>query len=226
MAACGSLQHIFENHLPENPTLIKSLSSWNQIKSMKPIELSFTDIFSELHFKDNPESSSSSSSSSSITDLNPQSEIEKINNNNADNNEKTKNPALDSLLSTQKNQYVGCYKRSDSFSSMNSESLQLCTEGLGFESFDDVEDLKSENSDDWQNHEIEKANIGHNHEREKANIAKYSSPDSPCREFRRLRTKGGDFPPPISCIGRSGKPGVCLKSYRHDGRLLSTRKAE
>jgi hypothetical protein len=36
MAACGSLQHIFENPLPENPTmLLESLSSW---KPVKPIE--------------------------------------------------------------------------------------------------------------------------------------------------------------------------------------------
>jgi len=52
MAACGSLQHIFENPLPENPTtLLESLSSWNQIKPEKPIEQpSFTEIFGELHF--------------------------------------------------------------------------------------------------------------------------------------------------------------------------------
>lgn len=28
------------------------------------------------------------------------------------------------------------------------------------------------------------------------------------------------FPPPISSIGRSGKPGVCFKSCREDGRFI------
>ena len=28
------------------------------------------------------------------------------------------------------------------------------------------------------------------------------------------------FPPPISSIGKSGKPWVCLKSYREDGRFV------
>ncbi|KAF8395405.1 hypothetical protein HHK36_019351 [Tetracentron sinense] len=209
MAACSSLQHIFENPLPENPTLIESLSSWNQIKSTKPIELSsFTEIFGELHFKENhPESSSSSPClrppSFSIIS---QPEMEKPNK-YTDNNE-NKNPALDFLLNNQMNKYVGCHKKSDSFSSMNSESLQLCTEGLGFESLDDVEDMKNESTDDWQNHE-----------KEKANITKHSSTDNLCGEFRRSRTRDRAFPPPISCIGRTGKPCVCFKSYRHDGRM-------
>lgn len=29
-----------------------------------------------------------------------------------------------------------------------------------------------------------------------------------------------EFPPPISCIGRTGKPWVCFKSYRNNGRFI------
>ncbi|KAK7342006.1 hypothetical protein VNO80_24947 [Phaseolus coccineus] len=36
------------------------------------------------------------------------------------------------------------HKKSDSFSSLSSESLHMCTEGLGFESSDDAEEWKNE----------------------------------------------------------------------------------
>ncbi|KAL4611726.1 hypothetical protein ACB092_08G146100 [Castanea dentata] len=165
MAACGSLQHIFEKPLPENPTLLESLS-WNQIPNIEESP-SFTEIFGELHFKENPEPSSfpsppTSSSSSS-------SSIEK---------------------------YTSSHKSSDSFSSMNFDSLQLCTEGLGFESSDDVEEFRNERNQECQVEQEEKV-------------------------VRRSRTSsGGAFPPPISCIGKSGKPWVFFKSYRQDGRFV------
>ncbi|KAJ6897242.1 hypothetical protein NC651_023187 [Populus alba x Populus x berolinensis] len=59
---------------------------------------------------------------------------------------------LDSVSSTalKNHQYTGCHKNGDNFSRMNYESLQLCTEGLGFESSDDVEDLKNNIDDDWR----------------------------------------------------------------------------
>ncbi|CAL5423987.1 unnamed protein product [Camellia sinensis] len=189
MAACGSLQHIFEKPLPENPTLLESLSSWNHhIKSSEPIEdSSFTEIFGELHFKENPESSSPS-----LTYLNSQSRPKTDNN--------TKNPS-DYFSSSHGKQYN--HNNSESFSSMNSESLQLCTEGLGFESSDDVEDLKTS---DWENQEKRIRLIEKN---PTENI-----------ELKKTRTSGSGFPPPISCIGESGKPCVCFKSYREDGRFV------
>lgn len=217
MAACGSLQHIFEKPLPENPTLMDTLSSWNQIKSMKPPEQpSFTEIFGELHFKENsellssssylssphpPTSSSSSSlpstsSTSSLIDFNPQLRIEK-NENLGEKGEENKGPL---------NLYVSRHRNSDSFSSMKSESLQLCTEGLGFESCDDVEDVHNEIKDDWENQE--------------ERVTRHSPRENAYTEFRRSRTQGGAFPPPISCIGKSGKPWVSFKSYRHDGRFV------
>ncbi|KAI8573464.1 hypothetical protein RHMOL_Rhmol01G0279600 [Rhododendron molle] len=198
MAACGSLQHIFKKPLPENPTLLESLSPWNQIKSPRPSEASsFTEIFGELHFKDNQESplplssssSSLSSSSSSLSQIhqNPQPAFEKNDN----------RKSTDYFSRTQ---YVGSHKHSDSFSSMNSESLQHCTEGLGFESSDEVEDLNDEMGSDWQN------NI---------RITRHTT-----GELRRTRSTGRTFPPPISSIGKGGKPWVCFKSYRNEGRFV------
>ncbi|KAK2640749.1 hypothetical protein Ddye_022512 [Dipteronia dyeriana] len=217
MAACESRQHIFENSLPEKSTLLESLSSpWNQIKPVKPVDQSsFVELFGELHFKEKSQSSpspspvpssypmlssSSSSSSSSLFGLYPQSC-----NGLKHNNDNKKSPFLDSFSGTAKVNYSSCHNKSDSFSLMNSESLQLCTEGLGSESFDDVEDLKSE---DWQKHE------------KKVSITSHSAKENLCGDFRRSKTLGTAFPPPISCIGKTGKPWVCFKSYRHDGRFV------
>lgn len=224
MAACGSLQHIFENSLPEKPaSLLESLSTWNQMTPVKPVnQPSFIEIFGELHFKQGSDHSSSSSSSSfPMSSLSPSSSslLDLINGSN-------RIPSLDSSAATPKIindsfsssgnsessvhgfKYTGCHKKSDSFSSMNSESLQLCTEGLGFESSDDVEDLRNEMTEEWQN------------QQEKVSITKHSPAENLCGEFRRSRTSGGEFPPPISCIGKSGKPWVCFESYRHDGRFV------
>ncbi|GLU19173.1 hypothetical protein SLE2022_354360 [Rubroshorea leprosula] len=162
MAACGSLQHIFDNPLPENPTLLESLSPWNQIKTVKSVDQqpsSFTEIFGELHFKENPPP-----------------------------------PPF--------TRYGSCHshRNSESFSVMNLESLQLCTEGLGVESSDNVlEDLSQE----------EKPDVGP------------PKQQSSCGEFRRSRTSyGATYPPPISCIGETGKPWVWFKRYRQDGRFV------
>ncbi|PSR89854.1 Protein FANTASTIC FOUR like [Actinidia chinensis var. chinensis] len=190
MAACGSLQHIFKNPLPENPTLLESLSSWNQIKSTNPIEdSSFTEIFGELHFKENPDQPP------------PPSTLPLSSNEGS-----TKNPSSDYFSSVHKKQY---YKNNNSFSSMNLESLHLCTESLGFESSDDVEDFKAEMNNGWKSQE------------ERISVRKSTGSENLTGELRRSRTStGGEFPPPISCIGESGKPWVHFKSYRQDGRFV------
>ncbi|GLT63884.1 hypothetical protein SLA2020_364150 [Shorea laevis] len=150
MAAYGSLQHIFDNPLPENPTLLESLSTWNQI-----------------YFKEDPLTPSYS--------------------------------------------YGDCHKRSEGLSvMMNSESLQLCTEGLGVESSDDVvEDLKEERQSPEERLNVKcMKNMGMEQSLLRG-------------EFRRSRTSGGGtFPPPISCIGESGKPWFWFKPHRKDGRLV------
>ncbi|OMP02481.1 hypothetical protein CCACVL1_02793 [Corchorus capsularis] len=230
-AACQSLQHIFENPLPENPTLLETLSSsWNQIKpSIKPIEQSsFTEIFGELHFKENNsshhhQSISSPASSFPISPFidhlnNPQTnpfKLSKNDENNYNNNYRS-SPKTDIFASTPK--FINnCHKKSESFS-LNSESLQLCTEGLGFESSDDVEDMKNEMKEDWQmmsKLEDKARSIRNNY--------KHTTENNLCGgDLRKSRTSngGGGFPPPISCIGKSGKPWVCFKSYRQDGRFV------
>ncbi|XWS71456.1 hypothetical protein CRYUN_Cryun03dG0139500 [Craigia yunnanensis] len=225
MAACGNLQHIFENPLPpENPTLLESLSSWNQIKpAIKPIEQSsFTEIFGELHFKENSQSSSASFfpispfSSTSITGLNPQNSTFKLSRNdtfheNDENNRSSSPPEFFSSTPKVIKYTSNCHKKSESFS-LNSESLQLCTEGLGFESSDDVEDMKNEMKEDGKSKEKKASSI---------NTTKHTTKENLYGEFRRSRSSSLEaFPPPISCIGKSGKPRICFKSYRQDGRFV------
>ncbi|KAG6632088.1 hypothetical protein I3843_13G118500 [Carya illinoinensis] len=220
MAACGSLQHIFENPLPENPTLLESLSSWNQIKPVKPIEQpSFTEIFGELHFKENSDSSPSClptpllslSSSSSLVGLTlGRTGAEKLNTSDGSaERDENKSLSRDSFSGSSSTKYSSHLKSSDSFSSMNSDSLQFCTEGLGFESSDDVEEL-SEMSEDNRQHPLEKISITKH---------QFAS-ENQGSEFRRSKTSGGAFPPPISSISKSGKPWVCFKSFRQDGRFV------
>ncbi|KAL2331919.1 hypothetical protein Fmac_019500 [Flemingia macrophylla] len=174
MATCGSLQHIFDTLMPENPTLLESLS-WNQIKPIETTDQtpSFTEIFGELHFKEStiPISSSPSTPSSSEVNLT--------------------------------NNTCNRHKSSDSFSSLSSESLHLCTEGLGFESSDDVEDIKGGVNESWETY------------KEKDGVKRYVNSEGECR-----RSRVSEYPPPISSIGRSGKPYVCFRSYRSNGRFV------
>ncbi|KAK4369464.1 hypothetical protein RND71_013256 [Anisodus tanguticus] len=244
-AACGSLQHIFEKPLPENTSLIESISSsWNQPKSFKNIDdCSFTEI---LHFKENNSVSSSLSSSSSSTsgsssssfssclplssasssfssssfflDAIHQSEIEGLDNNKEKYERNNKSPISSySQITSNKKQD----RHSDSFSSRTSDSLSMCTEGLGFESSDDIEDLMNNlRNEDLHHHhqqqqerEVRRTRISCRLENRVIFNQDYNS--------KRSRTKkGSSFPPPISCIGRNGKPWVCFKSFREDGRDL------
>lgn len=223
--ACGSLQHIFDRPLPESPTLLEPFSSWKQIKTMNPIpDSSFAEIFGEVHFKENevvqsvespsssssfldlpaessPCSSSSSpsslSSSSLLADIYQQNRIERPLDNKDDSN---KSPTSSYCPTPSHEKH---YKHSNSFSSVNSESFSLCTEGLGFESSDDVEDLGNETGFDIQQE----------HQPPEEKICFF-------KESKRSRTIKGSFPPPISCIGRTGRPWVSFRSYRQDGRFI------
>lgn len=96
---------------------------------------------------------------------------------------------------------------------MNLESLQLCTEGLGFESSADVEELRSDAKINGWDEKGEVVGIGkesflHGESGGKGEL------------MRRVRKSGGEFPPPISSIGESGKPWVWFKSYRQNGRFV------
>ena len=144
MATCSGLRSLFENPLPENPTLIESLSSWNHPKPMKPIEVSsFAEIFGELYFQEKPESPATTSPVPTPPPLaapalvqSPQSNISES---NLENVQAPGNPSLDSILGLPKNHYRCNPKGNGGFSTKNSESLQLCTEGIGSESSDDVD---------------------------------------------------------------------------------------
>uniref|UniRef100_A0A2P2NFJ8 Uncharacterized protein MANES_04G003000 n=1 Tax=Rhizophora mucronata TaxID=61149 RepID=A0A2P2NFJ8_RHIMU len=98
------------------------------------------------------------------------------------------------------NQYTSRHK--------NSDSLQLCTEGLGFKSSDNVEDLKTEMNKGWQ------------HQEKKLSVESHSMLENTSRESGKMRPSRGAFPPLISCIGKSGRPVVCFKSYRQDSRFV------
>ncbi|KAJ0969726.1 hypothetical protein J5N97_022603 [Dioscorea zingiberensis] len=85
---------------------------------------------------------------------------------------------------------------------LGSDPLQLCTEGLGFESTGDVEDLRKESWDEYWSG-------CRNGAGERRSADRYSR-----------RSGGKGFPPLISTMGRSGKPLVHLESYRNDGRFI------
>lgn len=188
MAACGSLQHIFDTPSPDSPSNL--LQSFTPRKHLQPLEVSsLTEFFGELHFKENTDHLSpfphSTPSSPFSVDSNSYSE---------EKNERNYTPT------TQRKHY----KNSDSFSSMNSESLSTCTEGLGFESCDNKEDFI--NNSGWK---LRKA---------RSSITRHFSNEY--LSGKRSRITGEELPPPISCIGRTGKPCVCFKSYRQNGRFI------
>lgn len=206
MSACRSLQHIFENPLPENPTLLESLS-WNQIKPLKSIDhssSSFAEIYGKLHFKESSEPSIPSYSSSSFAKIEHaklrQNEVSDIN----------QTPYSAYVSSTPITNHTNSHKSSDCFSCLNSDRLQLCTEGLGSESSDDVEDLKGGINEWWQT------------QREKEGVKKHLPFKDSYGEYRtRSRVNGGgEYPPPISCIGKSGWPWVRFRSSRKNGRFV------
>ncbi|MCL7026142.1 hypothetical protein MKW94_006597 [Papaver nudicaule] len=245
MATCSSFQEIFEKPLPENPTLIESLaSSWKKIKAKQQAEIcSYTEIFGELHFKENLDPSSSSSSDPlppPQMDVIALPENEKFNDQSNNKNifenifENKKDSSLSSLFGKPKTQYSSSANGNSGFSSKKTESLKLCTEGLGFESSDEVENSKSQNTDDWKDHgdEVVSDDPSSDNMSEmgtrtypssgnlcEGHIIKNSSSES-LSELRRTRSLGRKFPPPISCIGRNGKPWVCLKSFRYSGRFV------
>lgn len=195
MASCGGLQHIFEKPLPESSSdLLQSLQPW---KHLPPLEVSsVTEFFGELHFKehtkhDTPVPQSTPSSSSFLIDFHSQPKSEIL---TEEKNEKTYTPVTDRKQ----------YKNSSSYSSMNSESLSICTEGLGFESCKDTEDFVNSS--------------GSKHRKVRTSMPKHSSSES--LSGLRSRITGGQLPPPISRIGRTGKPSVSFTSYRQNGRFV------
>ncbi|KAL0437038.1 UNVERIFIED_CONTAM: hypothetical protein Sradi_0411700 [Sesamum radiatum] len=226
MAACGGLEHIFEKPLPESPRILEPLSPWKQIQPINTVNhSSFTELynafFKQNHANDHPDSPtysfspfspSSYLSSNSLFSIDENAVDIPRNDENGGSGVRREKNASSYCLSGQHKQYIE--RDSDSFSSMNSENLSLCTEGLGFESFDDVEDLLRIDfcNNGWQPDQ-EKRTTSFTREAQREH-------ESHCCEHKRSRMSLGAFPPPISCIGQCGKPWVCLKSFREDGRFI------
>lgn len=190
MAACESL---------EKPAFLETLSSWKPVNqddaAGKSPSFTENEILRDLHFRrQDLEPPSMFPPLPVIVDSDDCSGVKdkEVPENFP------KNPASQS--GTPKSDYAVSHGKNDSFSSMNSDSLQLCTEGLGFESCGDLEDLRIETDDNCRFRE----------ERKRRRC-----------EFRRSRSMGAaGFPPPIPSISTSGKPWVCFKSYRQGGRFV------
>ncbi|CAA0841315.1 Protein of unknown function (DUF3049 [Striga hermonthica] len=100
------------------------------------------------------------------------------------------------------------YRHSDSFSSVNSDNHSTCTEGLGLESFNDVDEFFKNEIFSRDNNNTRNRKL-----RETRGLTR--------NELKRSRSCGmGELPPPISCIGKCGKPFVSFKSFRQDGRFV------
>lgn len=220
MVICGGLKHYFDKPFLEDSTILDSTSSWSQIKSRKPIKdsSSFTEIFDELHFKENNFGSSSSSSVSSFSSNNlpPLSTTTSLSSSTSSSfsleticQSAIEGKNRDTIYppSSQKK----LYKHSDSFSSRNSDCISICTEGLGFESSDDVEDIMNELSN------------GNDHEHEEIRSTSIHNQGIISHDYSKIRSrtiKGSLLPPPISCIGSNGKTCVCFESFRENGRFI------
>ncbi|XP_038902712.1 protein FANTASTIC FOUR 3-like [Benincasa hispida] len=214
MAVCKSLQHIFEKQLPENQTLLESVtSSWSQ--NVKPVEQtersSFSELFGDLYSKDALSSPLFASLPISY-DQNPLSSIDSSQMSTNKSQNENDNHKKDFPFSFPLGNNHSSFSKIDiGFSSVKSESLQLCTEGLGSESSDDVEDLQVEMiNGNWQIKE----------EKVVSASVKHVATGTSSGELRRSRMSRQAFPPPLSFIGRSGKTGVCFTSYRQDGRFV------
>ncbi|CAL9046653.1 uncharacterized protein LOC135606832 [Musa acuminata AAA Group] len=215
MAACGGLTSLFEKPVPEKPTLIESLSSWNQIMSKKPVDNArFTEILGELRFQEKPAPPPASihqtvpppvavdrTLSFDLSDLCQ----EKC----------ASHSSFHALLGLPNNQYVcSAFARChDGFPPKNSDKLQLCTERLGSESSDDVDDLIEEDVDDWSSDQWKEKM-----DAERRALANGGMSGN-CSD---VRTRTGGFPPPVSSIGKSGRPWIYYQSYRKDGRFVLT----
>uniref|UniRef100_A0A0D9XP60 FAF domain-containing protein n=1 Tax=Leersia perrieri TaxID=77586 RepID=A0A0D9XP60_9ORYZ len=214
----GALKRLFEKPLPENPTLLEALSAWNHThRNNKLVDpASFTEIFGELHFQEKPPTRQLPSPSPSPSPPPPRRTVSWLDITAAADADKSKDDSsLDALLKPPKpspsSTASGGVKRSASFCLKSSTSLLLCTEGLGSESTVDADDLVKDNGDGnaedaaFNTVVVDKVN-------EVADV------DGGGDRVNVEETK--EFPPPIRSIGRGGKPCVCFRSMRADGRFV------
>ncbi|CAN6325866.1 unnamed protein product [Urochloa humidicola] len=221
MAADGALRRLFEKPLPENPTLLEALSAChhrNMHPNNKPIDpSSFTEIFGELHFQEKPPPPERAVPMSpppplprppprtaSWLDIAAEAEMSNLSKDDS---------SLDGLL---KPKPASTVKRSASFcmKKSSSASLLLCTEGLGSESTVDADDMLKDGDA-----EAAIKGAAETDGRDVAGAAAVEAAGMKEAEERREPKKA--FPPPIRSMGRGGgKPRVCFRSFREDGRFV------
>ncbi|KAL8461303.1 hypothetical protein ACS0TY_032685 [Phlomoides rotata] len=97
------------------------------------------------------------------------------------------------------NSVIDHHKRNDT---MNSECI---SHELGFDDYLIKNDMNYYNNDHWK---PQKTSADYNDEKYWCSSKRYSRKDF------------GTLPPPISCLGRNGKPWVFFKSIRKDGRFI------
>ncbi|KAF7043413.1 hypothetical protein CFC21_052774 [Triticum aestivum] len=215
----GALRRLFEKPLPENPTLLEVLSACNnhshhkkQLPAVDPA--SFTEIFGELHFYGKPDGGAArpvlprvplpDARATAASWLDIASQAEKSNDDSS----------LDALLRPKPasaGDAAGGVRRSASFClKKSSASLLLCTEGLGSESTVDSDDMVRDDGADA-------AAALRGREREEATLR-----DAAAAAESGLVGSPPSFPPPIRSIGRGGKPCVCFRTFRADGRFVLT----
>lgn len=91
----------------------------------------------------------------------------------------------------------------------------MCTEGLGFESLDDVEDLKNDVSN-CRSDASSIMNMSHAPVIIRHHSASFIGSEQCYKREKKSCIRY--FPPLISSL--VGKPSVCFKSYREDGRFV------
>ncbi|KAB8116651.1 hypothetical protein EE612_057868 [Oryza sativa] len=205
----GALRRLFEKPVPvpENPTLLEALSACNHVHHRKKLvdTASFTEIFGELHFQEKPVDVAAAARflppppppvrAASWIDV-------------ADDKSKD-GSSLDALLRPKSS----AVKRSASFCLKSSESsLLLCTEGLGTESTVDADDMVKDGDGDGEAIRRGEEETDGVEEDDGAGREKRGTPT--------LAPTPPTFPPPIRSIGRGGKPCVCFRSFRAEGRFV------
>uniref|UniRef100_A0A0E0E2V7 FAF domain-containing protein n=1 Tax=Oryza meridionalis TaxID=40149 RepID=A0A0E0E2V7_9ORYZ len=226
----GALKRLFEKPLPENPTLLEALSAWNHTHRKKLVDpASFTEIFGELHFQEKPPvvdslaRAAARPSPSPPPPPPPRRTVSWLDVTAADDNDNDKSKddsSLDALLKPPKPASGGgaTVKRSASFCLKSSTSLLLCTEGLGSESTVDADDMVKDGDgsgavvDSGMDVDDDASDVG------AAAVARDNAFAAGGKENR--PPPPPSFPPPIRSIGRGGKPIVCFRSVRAEGRFV------
>lgn len=219
-AADGALRRLFEKPLPENPSLLEVLAACsNHIHHKKHLlpavdPASFTEIFGELHFHEKPEARfvlpppppapARGATTVSWLDAADRQAAEKSKDDSS----------LDALLRPPKPASFSLKKSASFCLKKSSASLLLCTEGLGSESTVDSDDMVKGDGGDAA-----------------LSPGKEATAEEGQATFGDAGTwlLGGSkdkeppsFPPPIRSIGRGGKPCVCFRTSREDGRFVLT----